>query len=116
MTAEEFANDFFEKKGELDLEWFYYEIDGDDNEISCDRFRELITEMMKAYALSVVPVEQKEYRMKQLSPREYLEEIGIIINEDNESFDCELEWSMVMDIMSMYAKRVSEIQDFEQES
>lgn len=54
--------------------------------------------------------------MNQLSPREYLKEIGIVIDEENESFDCDLEWSVVIDIMFDYAKKVNDSKKLKKES
>jgi len=42
-----------------------------------------------------------------MSPKEFLEELGVTITEENESDDCEFSWSMVCDIMATYADRVN---------
>lgn len=56
---------------------------------------------------------QKENNM---TPKEYLKEVGLIeLTDDNISFDCDLSWDRLTDLMFAYAEHVRSEFEKEQE-
>jgi hypothetical protein len=47
-----------------------------------------------------------------MTPREFIKELlGIEITSDNESDDCDLEWTMIMDLMYAYRAKCIELNE-----